>query len=220
MIFTDTIQHDIFLWKKSDILVWTFFHNVFWLQCPSIRHFRRMFFKFRFLFYPIWNRWYTNTEICRNISQDLAIVISSHSLQFLFNCYYNTFSFSWHCLESLLNEILKLHCKKHTRQFATHLNLSTFHNKLTQRCLAAGSSGNRNAWQAFQLTRVLVRRSSDNRGSTVYENLCLFQQDSATVLTWNNSTLSLQGTFADRIIAGDWGLFVCHTWNFYLWAIL
>jgi hypothetical protein len=75
--------------KKFDILVWTFFHNVFWLQCPSIRHFRRMFFKFQF--YPIWNRWYANTEIRRDISQDLAIFNSSHDLQFLFSCYYNTF---------------------------------------------------------------------------------------------------------------------------------
>jgi hypothetical protein len=35
MIFTDTIQHYKFLRQKSDILVWTFFHGVFWLQCPS-----------------------------------------------------------------------------------------------------------------------------------------------------------------------------------------
>ena len=47
-IFTDTIQHYKFLKKKSDILVLTFFHNVFRLQCPSIRHFRRMFSSFDF----------------------------------------------------------------------------------------------------------------------------------------------------------------------------
>jgi hypothetical protein len=95
------------------------------------RNFRRMFFEFRF--YPIWNRWYANTEIRRDISQDLAILNSSHSLQFLFNCYYNTFSFSRHCLESLLNEILKLHCKQHTHQFATRPHTSTLHNKLLGR---------------------------------------------------------------------------------------
>jgi hypothetical protein len=165
MIFTDTIQYYKFLRKKSDTLVWTFL-----LQCPSIWHFRRMFFEFRF--YPIWNRWCANTEICCDISQDLAIFNSSHSLQFLFNCYYNMFSSSRHCLQSLLNEILKLHCKKRT-----HINLPLVRTRQlittnwwgeAQRCLVAGSSGNRSAWQAFRLTRVSVKRRLDNRGSTVH----------------------------------------------------
>jgi hypothetical protein len=82
----------------------------------QIWHFRRMFFEFRFRFYPIWNRWYANTEISRDISQDLAIFNSSHNLQFLLNCYYNTFSSSRYCLDSLLNEILKLHCKAGIRR--------------------------------------------------------------------------------------------------------
>jgi hypothetical protein len=173
MTFTDTIQHYKFLRKKSDILVWTFFTAFFWLQCPSIRHFRPMFFEFWFRFYPIWNRWYANTEIRRDISQDLAIFNSSHILQFLFNYYYNTFSFSRHCLESLLNEMLKLHCKKRT-----HVNLPLVRTRQlfttnwrgeAQRSFAAGSSGNRSAWQAFRLTGVSVKRISDNRGSTVCE---------------------------------------------------
>jgi hypothetical protein len=37
-----------------------------------------------------------------------------------------------------------------------------------QRCLAAGSSGNRSAWQPFRLNRVSVKQSSDNRGSAVF----------------------------------------------------
>jgi hypothetical protein len=81
------------------------------------------------------------------------------------------FSFSRHCLQSPLNEMLKLHCKKHT-----HINLplvrtlqlfATNWRGEAQRCLAAGSSWNCIAWQAFRLTRVSVKRSSDNRGSTV-----------------------------------------------------
>jgi hypothetical protein len=112
--------------------------------------------------------------------QDLAIFNSSHSLQFLFNCYYNTFSFSRHCLESLLNEIVKLHCKKRTHTH-THVNLplvrtrqlfTTNWRSEAQRCLAAGSSGNCSAWQAFRLTRVSVKRSSDNWGSTEVKLLC------------------------------------------------
>jgi hypothetical protein len=149
MIFTDTIQHYKFLRKK----IWYFslnFLHVFWLLCPSIRHFGRMFFEFRFRFYPIWNRWYPNTEIRRDISQDFAISKSTHSLQSLFNCYCNTLSFSRHCLESLLNEMLKLHCKKHT-----YVNLPLVRTRQlfttnwrgdAERCLVAGSSGNRSTW--------------------------------------------------------------------------
>jgi hypothetical protein len=66
-------------------------------------HYHLSLVPLRFWFHPIWNRWYAYTEIHRDISQHLAIFNSSHRLQFLFNCYYNTFSFSRHCLESLLN---------------------------------------------------------------------------------------------------------------------
>jgi hypothetical protein len=166
MIFTDTIQHYKFLRKTSDILVWTFLHNIFWLQCPSIRHFRRMFFEIQFRFYPIWNRWYANTEIRCDVSQDLAIFNSSHSLQFLFNCYYNTFLSSRHCLQSLLNEMLKLHCKQHTRQFATRPHTSTFDSKLTARGSEVSRGGQ--FWELQRLTGVSIEWSSDNRGSTIF----------------------------------------------------
>jgi hypothetical protein len=89
--------------------------------------------------------------------QDLAIFNSSHSLQFLFNCYYNTFSFSRHCLQSLLNEMLKLHCKQHTHQFATRPHLSTFHNKLTAR--GSEVSRGRQFWESQRPTGVSVNPS-------------------------------------------------------------
>jgi hypothetical protein len=62
--------------------------------------------------------------------------------------------------------MLQLHCKQHT-----HVNLTLVRTcqlltanwrREAQRCLAAGSSGNRSAWQTFRLTRVSVKRSSDN----------------------------------------------------------
>jgi hypothetical protein len=143
--------------KKVWYFSLNFFHNVFWLQCPSIRHFRRMFFEFRFRFYPISNRWYANTEIRLDISQNLTIFNSSHSLQFLFNCYYNTFSSSRHCLQSPSNEMLKLHCRKHTRQFATRPHTSTFHNKLTGR--GSEVSRDRQFWESQRLAGVSVNPS-------------------------------------------------------------
>jgi hypothetical protein len=93
------------------------------------------------------------------IGPDKGVPFSSRSLQFLFNCYYNMFSFSRHCLESLLNEILKLHCKKRA-----HVNLplvctrqlfATNWQGEAQRCLTAGSSGNVKK-KAFRLIEVRI----------------------------------------------------------------
>jgi hypothetical protein len=114
-----------------------FFSQRFWLQCPSIRHFRRMFFEFRFRFYPVWNCWYASTEIRSDISQDLAIFRK----------------------RTHVNLPLVRACQF----FATNWRGEA------QRCLTAGSSGNRSAWKAFRLTRVSVKRISVNRGSTVWD---------------------------------------------------
>jgi hypothetical protein len=161
------------IYTTKNLIFWLefFFSQLFfWLLCLSIRHFRQMFFEFRFTFYPTWNRWYANTEIRRGISQDLAIFNSSHSLQFLFNCYY-MFSSSRHCLQSPLNEILKLLRKQHTRQFATRPHTSTFLNNLTGRGSEVSRGGQ--FWESQRLTGVSVKRSSDNRGSTVVKILLI-----------------------------------------------
>jgi hypothetical protein len=58
-----------------------------------------------------------------------------------------------------VRQMLQLHCKQHTRQFATrpHSQLLTANwRREAQRCLAAGSSGNRSAWQAFRLSEVRI----------------------------------------------------------------
>jgi hypothetical protein len=85
---------------EKNLIFWfeLFLNNVFWLQCPFIRRFRPMFVEFRFRLYPISNRRYANTEIRRDVSQDLAIFNSSHILPISVQLSLQHVSFSRHCL--------------------------------------------------------------------------------------------------------------------------